>query len=296
MKTNLKLSKVATIDIGSNAIRLLISNVFEIKGVKYHTKNSLYRVQLRLGDDSFKYGTLSEKNYEKLKSTLKSFKLILEINEIKKYLAYATSAMRNLNNGEKILMSLQKETGIKVKIISGKKESEIVAKNDISSHIGKTKNYCFIDVGGGSTEVIIYKKNTFYKSKSFKIGGVRLINGLVTDSTWNDFKIWLETNATELKKLKIIGIGGNINKIYKISGVKYTKPLTLKKFKNTLDKLEKMSYQKKLIKLKLNPDRIDVIYPAGRIYYFLLKTLSIKEIYVPKIGLADGMVSEIIQS
>ena len=294
MKTNLKLSKVATIDIGSNAIRLLISNVFEIKGVKYHTKNSLYRVQLRLGDDSFKYGTLSEKNYGKLKSTLKSFKLILEINEIKKYLAYATSAMRNLNNREKILMSLEKETGIKVEIISGKKESEIVAKNDISSHIGKTKNYCFIDVGGGSTEVIIYKKNTFYKSKSFKIGGVRLINGLVTDSTWNDFKIWLETNATELKKLKIIGIGGNINKIYKISGVKYTKPLTLKKFKNTLDKLEKMSYQKKLIKLKLNPDRIDVIHPAGRIYYFLLKTLSIKEIYVPKIGLADGMVSEII--
>ena len=112
-------------------------------------------------------------------------------------------------------MSLEKETGIKVEIISGKKESEIVAKNDISSHIGKTKNYCFIDVGGGSTEVIIYKKNTFYKSKSFKIGGVRLINGLVTDSTWNDFKIWLETNATELKKLKIIGIGGNINKIYK---------------------------------------------------------------------------------
>ena len=128
-----------------------------------------------------------EKNYGKLKSTLKSFKLILEINEIKKYLAYATSAMRNLNNGEKILMSLEKETGIKVEIISGKKESEIVAKNDISSHIGKTKNYLYIDVGGGSTEVIIYKKNTFYKSKSFKIGGVRLINGLVTDSTWNDF-------------------------------------------------------------------------------------------------------------
>ena len=127
----MKLSKVATIDIGSNAIRLLISNVFEIKGVKYHTKNSLYRVQLRLGDDSFKNGTLSEKNYGKLKSTLKSFKLILEINEIKKYLAYATSAMRNLNNGEKILMSLEKETGIKVEIISGKKESEIVAKNDI---------------------------------------------------------------------------------------------------------------------------------------------------------------------
>ena len=294
MKNNFKISKVATIDIGSNAIRLLISNVFDIKGLKYHTKNSLYRIQLRLGDDSFKNGTLSEKNHKKLKSTLKSFKLIMDINEIKNYLAYATSAMRSLNNGEKILKSLEKETGIKVKIISGKKESEIVAKNDITPHIGKTKNYCFVDVGGGSTEVIIYKKNRFYKSKSFKIGGVRLINDLVTDSAWNDFKIWLETNANELKKLKIIGVGGNINKIYKISGVKNTKPLSLKIFKNTLDKIEKMSYQKKLIKLKLNPDRVDVIYPAGRIYYFVLKTLSIKEIYVPKIGLADGMVSEII--
>lgn len=294
MKNNFKISKVATIDIGSNAIRLLISNVFDIKGLKYHTKNSLYRIQLRLGDDSFKNGTLSEKNHKKLKSTLKSFKLIMDINEIKNYLAYATSAMRSLNNGEKILKSLEKETGIKVKIISGKKESEIVAKNDITPHIGKTKNYCFVDVGGGSTEVIIYKKNRFYKSKSFKIGGVRLINDLVTDSAWNDFKIWLETNANELKKLKIIGVGGNINKIYKISGVKNTKPLSLKTFKNTLDKIEKMSYQKKLIKLKLNPERVDVIYPAGRIYYFVLKTLSIKEIYVPKIGLADGMVSEII--
>ena len=294
MKNKLEIDKVATIDIGSNAIRLLISNVFSVNGKLHHTKNSLYRVQLRLGDDSFKKGIISPKNLEKLKSTLKSFKLLMAVNDVKKYLAYATSAMRSISNAEKLLKSLEIETGVKVEIITGKKESEIVAKNDISTHIGKTKNYCFIDVGGGSTEVVIYKKGEFYKSKSFKIGGVRLINGLVEDSTWKEFELWLKSHAVELKKLKIIGIGGNINKIYKLSGVKYTKPLERKRFKKTLVRLENMSYTKKLTKLKLNPDRIDVIIPAGKIYFFMMKTLGIKEIYVPRIGLADGMVNEII--
>ena len=294
MKNNLEIDKVATIDIGSNAIRLLISNVFSVNGKLHHTKNSLYRVQLRLGDDSFNKGIISPKNLDKLKSTLKSFKFLMDVNDVKKYLAYATSAMRSISNAEKLLKSLEIETGVKVEIITGKKESEIVAKNDISTHIGKTKNYCFIDVGGGSTEVVIYKKGEFYKSKSFKIGGVRLINGLVEDSTWKEFELWLKSHAVELKKLKIIGIGGNINKIYKLSGVKYTKPLERKRFKKTLVRLENMSYTKKLTKLKLNPDRIDVIVPAGKIYFFMMKTLGIKEIYVPRIGLADGMVNEII--
>ena len=294
MKNKLEIDKVATIDIGSNAIRLLISNVFSVNGKLHHTKNSLYRVQLRLGDDSFNKGIISPKNLDKLKSTLKSFKFLMDVNDVKKYLAYATSAMRSISNAEKILKSLEIETGVKVEIITGKKESEIVAKNDISTHIGKTKNYCFIDVGGGSTEVVIYKKGEFYKSKSFKIGGVRLINGLVEDSTWKEFELWLKSHAVELKKLKIIGIGGNINKIYKLSGVKYTKPLERKRFKKTLVRLENMSYTKKLTKLKLNPDRIDVIVPAGKIYFFMMKTLGIKEIYVPRIGLADGMVNEII--
>jgi|TARA_A100001234_G_scaffold39806_2_gene32095 exopolyphosphatase/guanosine-5'-triphosphate,3'-diphosphate pyrophosphatase len=294
LKNKLEIDKVATIDIGSNAIRLLISNVFSVNGKLHHTKNSLYRVQLRLGDDSFNKGIISPKNLDKLKSTLKSFKFLMDVNDVKKYLAYATSAMRSISNAEKLLKSLEIETGVKVEIITGKKESEIVAKNDISTHIGKTKNYCFIDVGGGSTEVVIYKKGEFYKSKSFKIGGVRLINGLVEDSTWKEFELWLKSHAVELKKLKIIGIGGNINKIYKLSGVKYTKPLERKRFKKTLVRLENMSYTKKLTKLKLNPDRIDVIVPAGKIYFFMMKTLGIKEIYVPRIGLADGMVNEII--
>lgn len=296
MKKKVKIKKVATIDIGSNAIRLLISNVFQINGSIFHTKNSLHRVPVRLGQDSFTNNQIDNSNKNKLINTIRSFKFLFEVNEINEYLAYATSAMRNASNGEEILDNIYKETNIKIEIISGKKESEIVASNDISDHIGDSPNYCFIDVGGGSTEVIIYKNHKLYKSKSFEIGGVRLLNDLVMESSWADFQSWLLENALEIKKIKLIGVGGNINKIYKLSGVKIGKALSKSKFNFTLKKLKKMSTKKMLIDLKLNPDRVDVIVPAGNIYYFLMRTLGIQKIYVPKIGLADGMVKKLIKS
>ena len=150
-------------------------------------------------------------------------------------------------------------------------------------------------MGGGSTEVIVYKDFKFFKSKSFKIGGVRLINGLVNEEVWEEFGKWLKNNAIDLRKVKVIGIGGNINKIFKISKNKVGTPLPIKKFKKTLDKLESLSEKKLLINYKLNPDRADVIVPAGKIYFYLMKTLGIEKIYVPKIGLVDGMVKEIIK-
>ena len=296
MKKKVKIIKVATIDIGSNAIRLLISNVFQINGSIFHTKNSLHRVPVRLGQDSFTNNQIDNSNKNKLINTIRSFKFLFVVNEINEYLAYATSAMRNASNGEEILDNIYKETNIKIEIISGKKESEIVASNDISDHIGDSPNYCFIDVGGGSTEVIIYKNHKLYKSKSFEIGGVRLLNDLVMESSWADFQSWLLENALEIKKIKLIGVGGNINKIYKLSGVKLGKALSKSKFNFTLKKLKKMSTKKMLIDLKLNPDRVDVIVPAGNIYYFLMETLGIQKIYVPKIGLADGMVKKLIKS
>ena len=147
----------------------------------------------------------------------------------------------------------------------------------------------------GSTEVIVYKDFKLFKSKSFKIGGVRLINELVNEEAWEEFGKWLKNNAIDLKKVKVLGIGGNINKIFKISKNKVGTPLSIKKFKKTLDKLQSLSEKKLLINYKLNPDRADVIVPAGKIYYFLMKTLGIEKIYVPKIGLVDGMVKEIIK-
>ena len=296
MKNNILIKKVATIDIGSNAIRLLISNIIRLDGKLYYTKNSLHRVPVRLGQDSFLNSKIADSSKNKLINTIKSFKYLMEANEINEYLAYATSAMRNASNGQEILDFIYRETKIKIEIISGKMESEIVASNDITEHIGNSPNYCFIDVGGGSTEVIIYKKNKLHKSKSFKIGGVRLLNDLVNEESWDEFKHWLLENASEIKKIKLVGIGGNINKIFKLSGNKYGKPLSRSKFKSTLKKLKKTSTKKMFLDLKLNPDRIDVILPAGKIYYFLMKTLSIEKIYVPKIGLADGMVKKIINS
>ena len=296
MKNNILIKKVATIDIGSNAIRLLISNVIKLDDKLHHTKNSLHRVPVRLGQDSFLNNKIADSSKDKLINTIRSFKFLMVANEIDDYLAYATAAMRNASNGQEILDNIFEETKIKIEIISGKKESEIVASNDITEHIGNSPNYCFIDVGGGSTEVIIYKNHKLHKSKSFKIGGVRLLNDLVEEKSWDEFKFWLLENASEIKKIKLVGIGGNINKIFKLSGNKYGKPLSRSKFKYTLKKLNKTSTKKMLIDLKLNPDRIDVILPAGKIYYFLMKTLSIEKIFVPKIGLADGMVKRIINS
>lgn len=287
--------KVATIDLGSNGIRMLISNLYNIKGKFFHTKNTLHRVPIRLGQDAFTNGKISIKNEKKLLSALSAFKNLMDANEVIDYLGYATSAMRTCSNGNEILEKIKNEIGLEIKIISGKKESNVVSGNDISEHIGKSPNYCFIDVGGGSTEVVLYKDFKFFKSKSFKLGGVRLINRLVDAEVWEEFGKWLKKNTNELKKVKVIGIGGNINKIFKISNNKVGTPLSIKKFKKTLDKLESLSEKKLLINYKLNPDRADVIVPAGKIYYFLMNTLGIEKIYVPIIGLVDGMVEEIIK-
>ncbi|MFL2592538.1 MAG: exopolyphosphatase [Flavobacteriaceae bacterium] len=295
MKSKINYKRVATIDIGSNAIRMLVSNVYNINGKKISTKNNIVRIPLRLGKESFSDSTLSESSLEKLIKSFKAFKLLMEVNGVDLHLAYATSAIRNIKDSQEIIKRIFEETGIKLDVISGKKEAQITSKQDISDHIGKSKNYCFVDVGGGSTEVIIFKNSKIFKLKSFKIGCVRLLDDSVNNQTWSKFEYWLTENAKELKKLKIVGIGGNINKIFKISGTKYSKPLGKKSFLKTLKKIESMSISERLTVLKLNPDRADVIVPAGKIYYFILKTLKVKDIYVPKIGLADGMVNELVK-
>tara|TARA_B100000963_G_scaffold307852_1_gene283089 strand:+ start:11706 stop:12593 length:888 start_codon:yes stop_codon:yes gene_type:complete len=295
LKNKINYKRVATIDVGSNAIRMLISNVYDINGKKVSTKNNIVRIPLRLGKDSFSKAKLSNSSVNKLIKSFKAFKLLMDINEVDSFLAYATSAIRNIGDSDALIKRIFEDTGIKLEVISGKKEAQITSQQDISNHIGKTKNYCFVDVGGGSTEVIIFKNSKIFKLKSFKIGCVRLLDGGADNQIWDKLEKWLSQNAKELNKLKIIGIGGNINKIFKISGTKYLKPLTKKTFKKTLKEIEDMPLLERLTILKLNPDRADVIVPAGKIYYFILKTLRLREIYVPKIGLADGMICQIVK-
>jgi len=292
-----KIKKYATIDIGSNAIRLLISNIIVLnKSAPISTKNSLVRVPIRLGQDAFTIGEISNENIERLVDAMLSFKLLMKVHKVEKYLAYATSALRSSSNGKNIVDLILSKSGLKIQIINGKKEAELITNNSIFKFQGNHKTYCFIDVGGGSTELTLFKNQKVVISKSFKIGGVRLINNLVSNKTWESFREWININLKDQGEIDVIGLGGNINKLFKLCGVKIGKPLTLKEIDSTLSDLEKMSYSKKILLLKLNPDRVDVIVPAGKIYQYLLKNMGSDEIIVPKIGLADGMVYELLKS
>tara|TARA_B100001093_G_scaffold129369_1_gene121937 strand:+ start:24476 stop:25372 length:897 start_codon:yes stop_codon:yes gene_type:complete len=285
--------KFAAIDIGSNAIRLLISNVYvqNDDSVDF-TKNSLVRVPVRLGQDAFTKGLITKKNISKLIDTISAFKLLMKIHKVDKYLAYATSAIRNCSNAQEIVKKVFNDTGVEIKIISGIKEAKLITENKIFKN--KTDTFCFIDVGGGSTELTILMKSKIIKSKSFKIGGVRLINNLVSKKTWSDFDNWIKNNLTNKKNIRLIGFGGNINKIYKIAGTRIGKPLSTKKLNSIIRKLEKMSDKEKLLNYRLNPDKLDIIVPASKVYKFLIDKLNLSQIEVPKIGLSDGMISELI--
>ena len=292
MKDFSKVIKYATIDVGSNAIRLLISNIYFHDSELFSTKNSLVRVPIRLGQDAFKNGKISKKNISRLLDSMKSFKLLMKVHNVDKYLAYATSALRSSSNGKKIIDLIKENSNIKIEIISGTKEARLITNNPAFST--KSKTFCFIDVGGGSTELTLIKNNIVLISKSFKIGGVRLINNLVDKSTWNEFGNWIENNLCDKRNIEVVALGGNINKIFKLSGNKIGEPLSINLINSTINDLEKMSFFNKMITLKLNPDRVDVIVPAGKIYQFVLNKMDVKMITVPKIGLADGMVHELM--
>ena len=288
-----RIKKFATIDIGSNAIRLLISNVYKRDSKFFTTKNSLIRLPVRLGQDAFKNGKISKTNIIRLIDSLKSFQLIMKVHNVEKYLAYATSALRSSSNGEFIVNEVSNKIGLNVEIISGSKEAKIITNNN--KFFSNENTYCFLDVGGGSTELTLFKNNKIISSKSFKIGGVRLINNLVKSSTWKKLEEWIYDNLGSQNDIRLVGLGGNINKIFKISGNNIGVPLKKSLLDISINKLDKMTDFEKTIELKLNPDRIDVIVPAGKIYQFVMDKLNSKEILVPKIGLADAMVHELLK-
>jgi len=288
-----KNKKFATIDIGSNAIRLLISNVYKRDSKFFTTKNSLIRLPVRLGQDAFKNGKISKTNITRLIDSLKSFQLIMKVHNVEKYLAYATSALRSSSNGELIVNEVSNKIGLNIEIISGPKEAKIITNNN--KFFSNENTYCFLDVGGGSTELTLFKNNKIISSKSFKIGGVRLINNLVKSSTWKKLEEWIYDNLGSQNDIRLVGLGGNINKIFKISRNNIGFPLKKSLLDISINKLDKMTDFEKTIELKLNPDRIDVIVPAGKIYQFVMDKLNSKEILVPKIGLADAMVHELLK-
>ena len=287
----MKIERYAAIDIGSNAVRVLISNVIsDKKSPPKFMKSSMVRVPIRLGEDAFTVGEISNKNKKRMVKAMKAFKHIMKINNVQSYMACATSALRESNNAQEVVQDVKKKTGIDIQIIDGKKEAEIIATTDIFKSINKNRTFLFIDVGGGSTEFSILFKGERVASKSFKVGTVRMINKMVSDDIWEDIAQWIKENTQQYSKLALLGSGGNINKLFKIAGVKEGRPLSLIKLNTLYNALNQLTYEERISQWELNPDRSDVIIPATQIYLKALTWSGASEIYVPKIGLSDGMI------
>ncbi len=287
----MKIRKFAAIDIGSNAIRLLIQNVIEEKGKKtLFTKSELVRVPVRLGEDSFTIGEISEENAIRITKSMKAFQLLMDVNRVENYMACATSAMREAKNGMEVIEKINSEAGIKIELIDGKREAEIIASTDLKKLINKDQSYLYIDVGGGSTEFTLFSKGEIKTSKSIKIGTVRLLNDMVDESTWKNLEDWIRQNTVHLHKISIIGSGGNINKLHKMSGRKEGQPLSFIWLNAQFNFLNSLSYEDRISELGLNTDRADVIIPATRIFLMAAKWSGAKKIHVPKIGLSDGII------
>ena len=286
----MKIKKYAAIDIGSNAMRVLISNVVETKQKVHFQKNTLVRAPIRLGEDSFTLGEISKKNLKRMIRAIKAFKLLMKVHGVSQYQAYATSALREANNSREVVEQVKKKAGIKIEIIDGRKEAEIISNSKISDFLNTQKTFLFVDVGGGSTEFTFINEGKRVCSKSFKIGTVRLINNLVDDRIWEAIRNWITKNTQPYHKITLMGSGGNINKLFKLSNIKEGKPLSVIKLNQIFLELESLSYEDRIVKFELNPDRADVISPAARIYLKALEWSGGQRIYVPKFGLSDGMI------
>ncbi|WP_228851868.1 Ppx/GppA phosphatase family protein [Aegicerativicinus sediminis] len=287
----LKFKKYAAIDIGSNAVRLLVADIIEQENKPtIFRKTSLVRVPIRLGSDVFIDHTISESNKQRMVDTMLAFKLLMKSHKVQRYKACATSAMRESTNGIEVVKAVRQKSGITIDVIDGEVEAAIIAATDLKSYLIEDKTYLYVDVGGGSTEFSVIHGGITVASKSFKVGTVRLLNDMVPNALWKELEIWIKTNTEEFEKVDLIGSGGNINKIFKLSGKKMGRPLTYFWLTSFYNDLQNYTYDERITELDLNQDRADVIIPATRIYLSSMKWSGAKDIYVPKIGLSDGIV------
>jgi len=282
--------KFAAIDIGSNAVRLLLSGVFEDGDSPAFRKMSLIRMPIRLGDDAFTQKHISENKVTQLVKTMVGFKYLIDSFQPLNCMACATSAMREAENGPKIREQILNEAGIDVEIIDGKKEAQIIFENKSSDMFGGNNAYLYVDIGGGSTEITLFSQGIIIASGSFNIGTIRLLEGLVTKAYWKKMKEWLKNSTAPYSAIAAIGSGGNINKVFRLANSKIGKPLSDNKMMKVRRFLKFFTVEQRIRELGLRPDRADVIIPALDIYLKIMKWSGIRKIYVPQIGLADGMV------
>lgn len=287
----MKVKKYAAIDVGSNAIRLLIMNIIERKGEEpLFTKNAIIRAPIRLGSDSFVVGEISSRNKKRMIDSIKAFKLLMKIHNVDRYLAYATSALREANNGLQVTAEIRKKTGIKIEIIDGHREAEIIASTDLYKIVKPDHNYLYVDVGGGSTELTVYSQGQIVVSKSFKIGTVRLLKKMVDKTVWDSYKRWIIKHTSGYEQMSVLGSGGTINSLFKLSGNSIGEPLSYDFIKEKYKTFQSMSPKQMMINYSFNADRADVIEQATHLYLMGMKYSNSSQIHVPKVGLADGMV------
>ncbi|RZJ72920.1 ethanolamine ammonia-lyase reactivating factor EutA [Flavobacterium sp.] len=283
--------KYAAIDIGSNAIRLLVANIVEEEGKETQfSKSSLVRVPIRLGQDVFTKGEISEENIARMVDAMSAYKLLMKVHKVEKYMACATSAMREADNAKEVVERISRESGIDIEIIDGKKEAAIIASTDLHFLLKTDNTYLYVDVGGGSTEFSLFSNGKIVASKSFRIGTVRFINNMVHESVWPEIESWIREHTAGYENISLIGSGGNINKIFKLSGKLQEKPLSYMYLNSQYSVMNAMSYEQRISDLGLNADRADVIIPALQIYLNAMKWSGARNIYVPKIGLSDGII------
>lgn len=290
----LNIEKYAAIDIGSNAIRLLIATVTEMgeKPPRFK-KTSLIRVPIRLGADVFLEGKISDKNFKRMVDAMNAFHLLMKTHHVIKFRACATSAMREAENGKEVAEKIKDLTGVDIEIIDGDIEATIIASTDLRDLIDSERVFLYVDVGGGSTEFTVFAEGNVVASKSFKLGTVRILNDMVRENIWDEVRDWIIDYTKKYNKINVIGSGGNINSIYTASGKKIGKPLSYFFLANYYEKLKSYTYHERIYELEMNPDRADVIIPATKIYLSAMKWSRAKNIFVPKIGLADGIVKSL---
>lgn len=287
--------RYAAIDIGSNAVRLLIADI-SLGNQRYEfKKNTLIRVPLRLGDDAFLNHQISEKKIEDMVKTMTAFKNLMDVYQVTHYIACATSAMREAQNGKEIVKLIKRKANINLEIIEGQREASIIAANHIEETLDENKGYLYIDVGGGSTELTVFINKKMIASKSFNIGTIRILDNQDKPETWDEMKDWVKVNTKNYKNLAAIGTGGNINKLFRMSDEKDGQPLSFTKFKHLYNDLNSYSLKERISVFKLNPDRADVIIPASEIYLTLMKWTGIKQIYVPRVGMVDGIINLLME-
>lgn len=293
----MKITTLGAIDIGSNAIRLLVKNVEDYTTHKEFKKVAFIRVPIRLGEDVFSHGEISKEKQEDLSLALEGFSLLMKVYNVSKYRACATSAMREAKNGKKIVDSIKKRCGINIEIISGMDEGELLYEvGEVNKYFSNKDSYIYVDVGGGSTEIIVYNNLQKAESKSFQLGTVRMLNVATSMNEVAEFIQYLQKIKTKYRPVGIIGSGGNINKVHKMLEKREGECLSDKEITELYNTLKGVSVEERIEQFKLNPNRADVVVPALEIFSTICKTANIKKIVVPRIGLSDGIIHHLEQS